>query len=293
MDWFLLALTSAVFSAASTISEKKALFSLKALDFSFLVSLVTLVFSIPFFFDLKINSLFTISLVVLFIKTLLNAGAYLSVMQAIKSMEVSEALPLIALSPGLVAIFGAALIGDALAGYEWLGIFLMITGTYILELKKSNAGFFHPFKLLFGSSKYLYVFIALILFTATSLLDRILLKNFSLPPYTFMAFQQLFFVIIFSTAYFAVHKGKATKVDNLSKKVFYTIILVSIMTVVYRYTQIEATKLAPAALVLAVKRISVLLVVIFGGKIFAEGSILRKSIAAIIILTGITVLLIS
>jgi uncharacterized membrane protein len=291
MDWFLLALISAVFSAASTISEKKALFSLKALDFSFLVSLVTLVLSIPFFIDIQVNSLFTMSLAVLFIKTLLNAAAYFSVMQAIKNMEVSEALPLIALSPGLVAILGAALIGDALAGYEWLGIFLMISGTYILELRKSNTGFFHPFKLLFGSSKYFYVFLALILFTATSLLDRLLLKNFSLPPYTFMAFQQLFFVIIFFAAYIIAHKGKASRIENLSKKVFYTILLVSILTVIYRYTQIEATKLAPAALVLAVKRISVLLVVIFGGKIFAEGNILRKSIAAVIILTGITFLL--
>jgi len=291
MNWFLLAFISAVFSAVSTISEKKALFSLKALDFSFLVSVVTLVFSIPFFFNIQYNTLFTISIAVLFLKTLLNAGAYLSVMQAIKSMEVSEALPLIALSPGLVAILGAPMIGDTLHLHEWLGILLMVTGTYILELRKNNSGIFQPFKLMLGSHKYLYVFIALILFTVTSLLDRLLLKNYSLPPYTFMAFQQLFFVLIFFVAYAAQNKGKVTRIENYSGKVLYTVLIVSVCTVIYRYTQIEATKIAPAALVLAVKRISVLLVVIFGGRLFAEGNILRKSIAAAIILAGITVLL--
>jgi uncharacterized membrane protein len=291
MNWFLLAFISAVFSAVSTISEKKALFSLKALDFSFLVSVVTLVFSVPFFFNIQYNALFTISMAVLFLKTLLNAGAYLSVMQAIKNMEVSEALPLIALSPGLVAILGASMIGDSLHFHEWAGILLMITGTYILELRKNNSGILQPFKLMLGSQKYLYVFIALILFTITSLLDRLLLKNYSLPPYTFMAFQQLFFVIIFFAAFAIGNKGNIAVINNLSRKVLYTVIIVSVCTVIYRYTQIEATKIAPAALVLAVKRISVLLVVVFGGKLFAEGNIFRKSLAAFIILSGITILL--
>ena len=104
MNWFLLAFISAVFSAASAVSEKKTLFTLSALDFSFLISIVTLFFSIPFFLVSDYNNIFSISILILFLKTILSAAAFLYVMLSIKNFEISEALPLLALTPAFVAI---------------------------------------------------------------------------------------------------------------------------------------------------------------------------------------------
>ena len=291
MNWFLLAFISAVFSAASAISEKKALFSLNALDFSFLVSLVTLLFSIPFFLDVNYENIFSVSMQILFLKTILSAAAFLFVMLSIKNLEISEALPLLALTPGFVAVSGVLIINDTLTGLEWFGIFLMLAGTYTLEIKKETKSFIEPFKGLFNSKKYLYVFIALILFTASSLLDRVLLKDYNLPPYTFMAFQQLFYAIIFAVVVLVKYRGISRPVKDVTKKTFYLIIIISVFTVIYRYTQIEATKLAPVALVLSVKRLSVLMAIIFGGKLFSEDNLFRRVIAAIIILAGATILM--
>jgi len=65
------------------------------------------------------------------------------------------------------------------------------------------------------------------------------------------------------------------------------IILVALLTVGYRYTQIEAIKYAPAvALVLSVKRISVFFASIIGGKIFNEEKLLQKAIATAILIGG-------
>jgi drug/metabolite transporter (DMT)-like permease len=291
MNWFLLAFISAVFSAASAISEKKALFSLNALDFSFLVSLVTLLFSIPFFLDVNYENIFSVSMQILFLKTILSAAAFLFVMLSIKNLEISEALPLLALTPGLVAVSGVLIINDTLTILEWGGIFLMLAGTYMLEIKKETKSFFEPFKGLFNSKKYLYVLVALILFTTTSLLDRVLLKDYNLPPYTFMAFQQLFYAVIFTVVVLIKYKGICRPVKEITKKAFHLIIIISVFTVIYRYTQIEATKLAPVALVLSVKRLSVLMAIIFGGKLFREDNLLRRVIAAIIILVGATILM--
>lgn len=290
MTWFYLAFISAVFSALAAISEKKVLFKLDALDFSFFVSVITLVLSIPFFFDAPLDLGFSTPLIILFIKAILSAIAFLCVMLAIKNLEISEALPLLALSPGLVAILGALLIGDVLVLNEWIGLILMLIGTYILELRKDDQSFIDPFKSLLRFQKYKYVFFALILFSVTSLIDRVLLKDFKLPPYTFMAYQQLFFAIIFSSLILFRKKKFKEIFKPLNRNIVFLIIVISIFTVIYRYTQIEATKIAAVALVLSVKRLSVLMAIIIGGKLFKESNVLKRVIAAIIILTGLIIL---
>ncbi len=62
--------------------------------------------------------------------------------------------------------------------------------------------------------------------------------------------------------------------------------MISVITIGYRYTQIEAVKIAPVALVLSIKRTSVFFASIFGGKIFSESYLLKKGIAIIIMLIG-------
>lgn len=291
MNWFTLAFISAVFSAASAISEKKALFSLSSINFSFIVSVITLFFSIPFFISIDYSIISITNILILFFKTLLGCAAFFCVMQSIKNLEISEALPLLALTPGLVAICGFFFINDHLKIIEWIGIILMMVGTYLLELKKSNNNFFTAFKSLFHLSKYSYVLIALILFTITSLIDRFLLKDYRLPPYTFMAFQQLFYAIIFTIVILSKNKNIILPFKQIQSDVIIWILLVAIFTVIYRYTQIEATKLAPVALVISVKRLSVLMAILLGGRLFKEESLFRKAIATIIILIGATMLM--
>lgn len=290
MNWFILAFISAIFSAAAAVSEKKSLFSLDAVDFSFIVSLVTLIFSIPFFFSLNFSHVTAAGFWILFFKTMLGAGAFLCVMYSIKNLEISEALPLLALSPALVAIGGVLFINDSLSTKEWIGISLMVAGAYILESGKGSKSFAAPFKALFNFRKYSFVFIALILFAVTSLLDRILLTGFKLPPYTFMAFQQLFYTLFFAVLFFAKRRSLLPIITERGKEIFYLIIAVSVFTVIYRYTQIEATKAAPVALVLSVKRLSVLFAVIFGGSLFREKNLYGRIAAVVIILAGATLL---
>jgi drug/metabolite transporter (DMT)-like permease len=292
MSWFILAFISAVFSALSAVSEKKVLFSLKALDFSYVVSVVTLLFTIPFFFFIDYNIIYSTEMLVLFVKSLLGAAAFLCVMLAIKNLEISQALPLLALTPGIVAIAGVVFINDTLTNYEWLGIILMLTGAFVLEVKgekKFQLSFSSPFSLI----KYSYVFTALVLFTISSLLDRLLLKDYHFPPYSFMAFQQLFYALIFTAVVLYKRKSITTPVKGLNKNLVFLILLIAVFTVVYRYTQIEATKLVPVAMVLSVKRLSVLFAVVFGGRLFKEEFLFIRVTAVLLILIGSTVLLIS
>ncbi|MCF8240744.1 MAG: EamA family transporter [Melioribacteraceae bacterium] len=291
MEWFLLAFISALLSAVAAVSQKKILFNLEALEFSFLLSILNALFALPFFLLIDFSSVTSTALLLLYFKTILGALAFLNVMLAIKNLEISGALPLMVLTPGLVAFFAFILLGEALEGSEIFGMLLLLLGTYVLEIHHKK-DILQPFKIFYQSKNHHYIIYALLFFTATSILDKALLRDFQLTPYAFMGFQQVFIAINFSIIILIKRKDIRAIFGKISRANWLWIILVALLTVGYRYTQIEAIKIAPVALVLSVKRISVFFAIIIGGKLFKERYLLRKSIATIILLSG-AILLIS
>lgn len=285
MNWFYIALISALFSAAAAIAQKKVLFKLDALDFSFLLSIINLIFCLPFFLNTEFGEIAFQSLIILYIKNILGAAAFLYVMLSIKNMEISRALPLLALTPGLVAVFAFISIGETLTIVEISGIVLLLIGTYVLE-SKSSQSIIEPFKIFIKSKKHHYVLIALILLSVTSILDRFLLGGEKLTPSAFMGFQHLFLAINFLLIFVFAKRNVGKLIKSINKEFLFWIIFISFLTIIYRYTQVEAVKIAPVALVLAVKRISVFFAAIIGGKIFREKRLLVRAAATAIIITG-------
>ncbi len=285
MSWFILAFISAVFSATASISEKKVLFNLGALEFSFLLALINLIFSIPFFFGINFAAVSYLSIIVMYFKTILGTLAFLCVMLALKNLEISKALPLLVLTPGLVAIFAFIFLGETLSSIEVTGMLLLLSGTYLLETK-ARQGILDPFRVFVKSKSYHYVIFALLLFTTTSVLDKLLLSRYKLEPVAFMGFQQLFLAINFAIIFFIFGRKSGGIKKLAGSGTLKWIIFVSALTILYRYAQIEAVKLAPVALVLSIKRVSVFFASVGGGKIFNEEDLLKKSIATAAMVAG-------
>ena len=290
MTWFAIALLSAFLSAFAAITQKKVLFSLGALEFSFLLSLVNLVFSIPFFFFIDYGTINSFNLLVLFIKSVIGVGAFFCVMLSLKNLEISNALPLLALTPGFIAVFAFIFLGEALKTAEVVGLIILMLGTYILESGNSTKIIF-PFSILLKSKYHRFVILALLLFTASSILDKLLLIKLNLSPISLTAFQHIYFAIMFSIIFFVFRK-KTEPLPSITNKInLGWIALISVLTIGYRYTQVVAIGLASVALVLAVKRTSVFWATIIGGKIFSDKDLLKRSIAAVLILVGAILIL--
>ena len=289
MNWFILALISALLSAASSIFEKKILFTLEALKFSLLLALFNLLFSIPFFFGVDYQTLSMSALVFLYAKTILGALAFWCVMLAIKNMELSGALPLLILTPGLVAFFAFILLGESLSIFEITGMTAMLAGIYILERKDKDI--FEPFRIFIKSKSHHYVIAALLLFTITSIADKWLLRDFKLSPQAFIPFQHLF--LAFNFILIAAGRKTISKdyIRKVPKDTWKWIVLVSLLTVGYRYAQIETVKIAPVALALTVKRTSVFFTTVIGGRIFREHHLIRKAIATLVMIAGAVIML--
>ncbi|MCS7052707.1 MAG: EamA family transporter, partial [Ignavibacterium sp.] len=230
------------------------------------------------------------NLFILFIKSLIGALAFLCVMSALKNLQISNALPLLALTPGFVAVFAFIFLGEKLKYLETIGLISLIVGTYILE-SKSLKEVLIPFSVFIKSKYHQFILAALLLFTASSIMDKLLLIKLNLTPVSLTAFQHIFFVIIFGII-LIITKTDLTKQNfELIKNNFGWIALISVLTIGYRFSQVWAVSLASVALVLAVKRTSVLWATIIGGKIFKDTNLLKKIIAVIFILLGAVLIL--
>jgi len=290
MTWFFIALLSSFLSAFAAITQKKVLFNLNPVQFSFYLSIANLVLSIPFFFFIDYNTINASNLSVLFIKSLIGVAAFLCVMTALKNLQISNALPLLALTPGFVAVFAFLFLGEALKFYEVLGLISLILGTYILESKNLREILF-PLNVFLKSRYHQYIIAALLLFTASSVMDKLLVSKMNLTPISFTAFQHIYFALLLFIIYFAFRGRLVDHYPRVNKSDVLWIVLISVLTIGYRYTQIVSVSIASVALTLAVKRTSVLWATVIGGKIFKDTNLLKKTIAVLFILLGAILIL--
>jgi uncharacterized membrane protein len=286
MTWYTLAFISALLSAAAAITEKKALFKIQALEFSLLVSVAGFIFALPFGFNISLSSIAPLGLGIMFLKTAMNALSFYFIMLALKNLDISNSLPLMELSPGLVAILGAIFLNEIPNAYQIIGIIMLIIGTYLINLKKKS-GLLEPIKLFMNSKGHNYILYALILFTITSILDKVIIVKLSVKPENFIFLHHLITAVIFITAFLVIRKKESPSIfKSTGVDVWILILSVGLLSVLYRYTQILAIKEGPVALVLAIKRTSVFFACVIGGTLFKEETLAQRITATVILLAG-------
>ncbi len=284
MTWFGVAFLSAVCSACAAVAQKKILFSMSALQFSFAVSVVVALCSATTAFWISFTEVSAAALGVIAVKSVLSGLAFLLVMIALETNPISNALPLLGLTPAVTAVLAFPLLGEVLRGWEMAGIFLMVVGTYVLEYRPG-----HSIREILGApwrerSHYPIVG-ALLLFGISSVLDRKLVAGMQVSPALVLVYQHAIYCAMYAGMLAWRHERFGIVVGK-ARSVFLLILLVAGFTIAYRYLQLVATASAPAALVLAVKRTSILLAALFGGRLFHEERLTQRLVGATIIVTA-------
>ena len=282
--WLFFASISALLSAAAAIVQKKILFRLNALEFSFLVSAIILIFSSFVPFTVDVTSIPMSTILIIIGKSLLGGCAFLLVMMSLKHNQISNALPLLGLTPGVTAVVALLLLGDSLQGWEWAGLGLMMLGTFILEVQSPQQSI-RSFKASLLTKSHSYIFGALALFAISSVADKLLVSNHRISPLVVLFYQHLVYCFVFASL-LLLQKRSLREVISKGKEPFLLIATVAVLTIAYRFAQLEATKDAPVALVLAVKRTSILYASFLGGKIFAEEKLVRRLAGATLIVVA-------
>lgn len=284
MTWFFYAIISSFFASLETIVEKKLLEKQHATTFSTALALVAALSTLPFIFIYSVPlSIQTFALI--YVASILATIGFLEVTRGIRHLEISNAAPLFLLSPLITALLAYAFLGEALTTLQILGILILAFGAYILQtshLRDVREFWSH----VSGNIYIRLIMLGLLMYGFTSLIDRIVLHSYGLPPLLYIAYLQIAIAFNFVMLQILTRKG-LVPTFTVFKENGKGIILVALLTTGYRVAQSLATALAYIGLVIAIKRSSSLFTTIIGGEIFHEDHLLRKTIACIVMIIGV------
>ena len=284
MIWIILAFATAIFNSAAMIAQKKVLLEEHAMEFSAVFSLINLILSLPLIYFIDFSKLTFNLIAIIFLIAWISSVAFLLIAKSVRHMEVSFVAPLLVIEPGITSIVAFFSLNEVLSLWQIGGISLLILGSYVLELEKKSR-IFDPLKKLIKLRYAKYILIAILMYSITAVAERYILVAYDLQVSAYIFLVHIFLALHFMIMLSTFHDG-IKGIKNGFKKAGLPILLVSFFTVIHRFTQIAAFKLAYVGIVLAIKRTSSLLTVIIGGELFHEKNIMRKSIATAIMIIG-------
>jgi drug/metabolite transporter (DMT)-like permease len=284
-NWLLLATVSALLSAGAAVAQKRTLFRMHALEFSFLVSATVLALSLFVPFTTDVFALPGRALAVLALKSALGGVAFLLVMTALERNPISNALPLLGLTPAVTAVLAQLVLHESLQRAQWFGLALMLAGTWALEARAPR----EPAPAAggrFGSGRHRLMVGALLLFALSSVGDRLLLGGMKVPPNVVLFHQHVVYCLMYG-GFLVVRRVPFAGVLQRGREQWPLLLGIAVLTLGYRFFQLQATRVGPVALVLAVKRTSIVYATFFGGRMFREERLApRLAGAALIVAAG-------
>jgi len=292
MEWYILVLGTIFFGTIASIIQKKTLYKEHAMEFSTVFALFTAMLILPFipFLNLKMSAFYWTLLIIM---SILDAVGFLYLAKAVRHMQISSLSPLLAFGPVFIAILGFLFLGEMLSSRQIGGVFLVFLGSYVLELKHKKTfkeEFLRPFKVMLKSKYIHYIFLALALYSISAIIIRFLLNSANpnhLDPISFIVIFHLLIAVNFIILISIFHDGFKGIMHGI-KNAGGWIAAMAFIVVIARFMLMFAIAMPAAkiALVSALKRTTSLFSTFFGGEIFKEKGLKKKTLAAFIMLIG-------
>ena len=285
MTWLIYATTAAVLVAAAALLEKKSLLREHAMQFSAILAIVNLAIGLPFLVLADYSNLNIKIIMLMFFASILGSLAFLFMAKSVRHIDISISAPLLALSPAVTALIGFILLGEILTIFQIMGMGLIVIGSYVITFEKKDT-FLKGIMNFIKYKYYRFIMFSVILYAFASITDKYFLTTYNLEPVTYVAIMQVFIAFHLFVMISIFHRGYKDIQEGF-KRAKWLILFISVFTVGYRFAQAEAFKQAQTGLVIAIKRMSALIVVAFSGKLFHEEHLIKKIIASLIMIIGV------
>ncbi|MDP1694135.1 MAG: EamA family transporter [Candidatus Woesearchaeota archaeon] len=283
MEWYTLVILSSIFLTIQHVLQKKVLFREHATEYLTAFCLLMWIFLLPFYKQIQFMVSPT-SFLLLYIIGLLSVFTWLPWVRAYRHMEISTVEPLRNLGPLIVVLFAALFLGEQIDSIHFLGIFLIIAGSYLLEVAVFRIPLWKPLQLL--EKKYVtQIFLSMTVGSGVAVLVKIVLQSVNVPTFLFYTFflASLHMIILQFVKYNGIYDIiKVVRADWL------LLLLIVATTIISDYLHLLAIAMPLTLLSLAIplRRLSTLFVTVIGGELFHENNLLKKTLACIIMLLG-------
>lgn len=281
----LLAIFTAFLWALFDVIRKKSLFFINEITVLLWIVLSQFIFFLIFLFfsdfQLDVKNYFSYA-VVLILLNLISLYFFLSVL---KTGELSTYIPLLSFTPLFSAVYAHLILNEKLNYFQYIGIFLIILGAFLLYLDKVVSITKSSFNLLKNKNFFMITTVSLI-WSLTPVLDKECMKYTDIYLHGFI---QSFGMLVFFL--FLFRKQVRVKTLSLYRKaeVNYLIAALVVLGFLSTFFQLLTLNYSLVAELESLKRsIGVILSLFFGYYIFKERINLSKILSVVIIVLGIS-----
>ena len=221
--------------------------------------------------------------------TLLNIGIIYFYVQALRLTDLSHAFPMLSFTPVFLVFTSFFMLGEFPTALGLVGILLIVLGSYLLN-RDAHDGLLTPFRRIFKEKAIFFMLVMAFLVSLAANFDKIVIQNSSI---TFGFSIELFMLGIFYLALSFRSRPSVTHSKVGSVKLLAPAFLTGIFVAldIGLIGAALASQIVPY--VMALKRLAILFAVVYGGVFLREKHLVRRAMAALLMVGGVALILLS
>ena len=283
MVWFSLAFLSASFAALRNLLAKQQLAEVSEYVIAWSSRFFSLTLFLPLLIASEQPSLGHQFTSVFLVTLILQISANLLYFKALKVSDLSLTAPIISFTPLFLLLTSPLIVGEFPSLIDVLGIFLIVAGSYLLNLNNRQQGFLSPFVTLVNDKGTRLMLVVAFLWSILANFNKLGVANSS----------TLFWAsATSSTVSFALFSIMLSQSPANLKQIFphfRFLLLNGILQGLILLCSLKAFELTLVANVVATKRISILLSVLFGHWFCGEPGWPQRLTGAAIMFIGVSI----
>lgn len=292
MSWIFFAFLTSFANSFLNIANKSLTKLIDEYKAFFLISLTTSVISVLILFsgffskfiDLygTIKSGFWLPLT---LTSFLGLLAFMFLYRALQHSEVSKVIPFISFTPIFILFIEYFIYGKLPKLQGLIGVFVIVIGTLIFELRKTDEASLKPFLRIFKNKASLYVILTALIWSVTSVLDKVATLNSS--PIIYSTLSNIYKLLIILPIFIIRNKKHPLKVSERTSSIFILILITAVLHVAEIIFQTTAISTGFVSYVLAIKRTSIVLTVLLAYAFLKEKPNPKLLFSTIVMLAGV------
>jgi uncharacterized membrane protein len=288
MSWIFFAILCAVSEGLKDLCSKHSLQSVPYGIVSWSFFLITSILCLPMFFIEDLSHINTNFFIYLGLQSTLFGLSSFLYMRAISLSPLSITVPLVMFTPIYLLVLAPFTVDEwpSLAGI--CGTLLIVAGSYVLNIRSVSKGLLEPIKALLREPGPKLMFVVSIIWSITSTIDKLAISECKAPLFWSISIY-VSISIILTTLLIIRKKTPYTFLKNKWK----ILIPIGICNAFQLTGYSLAVQAGPIAYVLAIKRTSILMVVVLGSILFNDTKLSEKLPAVILMLGGVLLILLT
>jgi len=285
--WILWSLLSAFMTASNDALTKKAL----AAHNEYLIAWLRLLWALPFLFAalafIPIPTIDSVFFLAFFAALPLEMTASILYVKALKLSPLSLTVPFLSLTPIFLIVIPYLILGETISRLGVIGVLMIAFGGYTLNIGETKKGFCAPFIAIRKKRGSLYMIAVALIYSVTATLGKLAIQHSS-PPFFGIFYYSTIAIAMTPLALFKSRKEMRVWPHEGAIRVS---VLPGFCHAISIFAHMIAISLTQVAYMISVKRLSLLMGVLYGYILFKETNIKERFAGTLLMIIGFAMII--